>query len=249
MRSLKLTLAYDGTAYAGWQVQVNQPTVQASLEQAIAKVTGASIRTHASGRTDAGVHALGQVVSLETASPLSVDVLQRAINAELPDDIVARSVVEAPHGFHARRDAVKKRYRYQIHDGPTPDVFGRRYVWHLPRRLQHQAMHRAAQGLVGLHDFCSFETRGAERATSVRTVSTICVRRSPVENGDRVMVEVEADGFLYNMVRAIVGTLVQVGRSAKPEHWPTEVLRAKNRKLAGPTAPAHGLFLVEVTYK
>jgi tRNA pseudouridine38-40 synthase len=245
MRTIKLTLAYDGTGYAGWQVQSDRPTVQSTLEAAIEKITGQRSRTIASGRTDAGVHALGQVVGFRTDTHLSPEVLARALNAELPRDIAVLEAAEVAEGFHPIRDVVRKRYRYVLHDGPVRDVFRRAYCWHYcGGRLDADAMHRAAQTLLGQHDFSSFETAGAERGTSVRTVSDIFARRS----GDWITVEVEADGFLYNMVRAIVGTLVEVGRGARPESWVGEVLEAADRSAAGPTAPPQGLFLVQVDY-
>ena len=248
MRTLKLTLAYDGTAYAGWQFQPRQPTLQETLERTLKKITGEDIRTIASGRTDAGVHARGQVVGLTTMSELSNAILQRALNAELPDDIAVLWVADAPPGFHPTRDAIRKRYRYQIHDGPVRDVFARRFVWHYRSRLDDRAMHRAAQGLAGKHDFSSFEASGAERATSVRTITHIAVVRGEGDESDRLHLDVEADGFLYNMVRSIVGTLVEVGRGARPETWPAEVLRACDRSCAGPTVPAQGLCLMSVDY-
>lgn len=271
MRTIKLVIAYDGTNYAGWQVQADRMTVQAALEEAIRKVTGQEVRVLASGRTDAGVHALRQVVGLRIDTGLSVDVLRRALNAELPRDIAVIEASEAPDGFHAIRDAVRKRYRYVIHDGPVRVVFRRRYCWHYNcGRLDAEAMNRAAKALLGKHDFSSFQTGGAERESSVRTISSITVER--VEDGtcgfeispgqgrhttlrqgragrcDWIVLEVEADGFLYNMVRTIVGTLVEVGRGVQPEYWPAEVIRAANRPAAGPTAPPQGLFLVQVDY-
>lgn len=267
MRTLKLTIAYDGAAYAGWQSQLDKPTVQSTLEEALARVTGERVRVLASGRTDAGVHALGQVVGLRTNSPLSTDVLLRALNANLPEDIVVREVAKAPDGFHAIRDALRKRYRYVIHDGPLRSVFLRRYAWHYAYgRLNDEAMRRAASALLGTHDFSSFQSSGAERATSVRTIYEIRVERGraghhmlffPFESTDDegragrrdfMTIEVEADGFLYNMVRTIVGTLVQVGRGKQPESWLGEVLRAADRRAAGPTAPPQGLMLVHVEY-
>ncbi len=248
MRSLKLTLSYDGTRYAGWQVQPDQPTVQLALERALTKITGETIRTCASGRTDAGVHALAQVVSLETDSKLSTDVLRRALCAELPEDVAVLAVEEAAEGFHAIRDATAKRYRYEIDDGPVRDVFRRQYTWQHPGRLNAEAMHVAGQALVGKHDFASFQSSGSDRATTVRTVSELFVRRGEGEGADRITTEVAADGFLYNMVRAIVGTLVEVGRGAQGESWPAEVLAASDRRRAGPTAPPQGLTLVRVGY-
>ncbi len=258
MPTFRLTLAYDGTAYAGWQVQPGCQTIQEALEGAIEKVTGQQVRVLASGRTDAGVHALGQVVGARIDTDLSTDVLQRALNAELPQDIAILAVEEVAEGFHAIRDALRKRYRYVIHDGPVRDVFRRPYCWHYRGgRLDVEAMDRAAKALLGKHDFSSFETSGAERESSVRIITDISAKRGSDIRGtrgragdpdDSVVVEVEADGFLYNMVRAIVGTLVEVGRGAQPETWPGEVLRATDRSTAGPTAPPQGLFLVCVEY-
>ncbi len=248
MRFLKLTLAYDGTAYKGWQIQPGQPTVQGTLEHALERVTGQTIRAVASGRTDSGVHALGQVVSCAIDCQLATEQLCRAINANLPRDMRVLQVEEAPWGFHAVRSAIGKCYRYLIQDGPVPDVFTRHYSWFVPVRLDEQAMHRAAQALVGTHDFSSFEAAGAPRRSTVRTVTELTVRR---ESGDRtgpVSVQIEANGFLYNMVRNIVGTLVEVGKGRQPESWPEHVLAGKDRRQAGRTAPACGLFLVHVKY-
>jgi tRNA pseudouridine38-40 synthase len=249
MRCIKLTLAYDGTAYAGWQVQVGESTVQGTLETAIQKITGQASRLLASGRTDAGVHALGQVAAFRTQSLLPADVLQRALNAELPHDVAVLAVEEVPGSFHPIRDAHRKRYRYVIHDGPVRDVFRRNYCWqYVHGRLDAQAMQRATAPLLGRHDFSSFQTSGAPRRHSVRNVFDLSVRRGRGEEQDLLCLEIEADGFLYNMVRAIVGTLVEVGRGARGEDWPAQVLQAADRRAAGPTAPPQGLFLVCVTY-
>ncbi len=183
MRTLKLTLAYDGTAYAGWQSQLGKPTVQDTLEHAIAKVTGQRLRVMASGRTDAGVHALGQVVGFRTDSALPPEVLVRALNATLPHDIAVLEAVEVPEGFHATHHAVRKRYRYLIYDGAIRDVFQRHFVWHYSYgRLDAAAMHRAAAALVGRHDFRSFQSSGAERKSSVRTISDLHVERGRASN-------------------------------------------------------------------
>lgn len=248
MRTLKLTLAYDGTAYAGWQLQLHQRTLQGELEAALRRITGEVIRVAVSGRTDAGVHALGQVVSFSCQSEISAETLQRALNAELPRDMAVLEAVDAAPGFHATRDALRKRYRYVIHDGRVPDVFRRQYAWHLYERLDAAAMHRAAQAWRGTHDFASFESRGPQRTTSVRTVFELGVARGGSETPDLVMYEVEADGFLYNMVRAMVGTLVEIGRGQRPERWAADVLAARSRRAAGMTAPPQGLFLLWVQY-
>jgi tRNA pseudouridine38-40 synthase len=249
MRTLKLTLAYDGAAYCGWQRQPGAPTVQGAIEDALARITGARPLTVGAGRTDAGVHALGQVASFETHSPLETAVIGRALNGVLPDDIVVLGVAEAPAGFSARRDARSKRYRYVLHDGPLPDVFRRRYCWHDRRRLDAAAMHEAAQALVGEHDFASFQSAGSPRRSTVRRVLELTVRRREPPDEHFVDVEIEADGFLYNMVRAIVGTLVEVARGRRDADWPTQVLAARDRSAAGTTAPPQGLFLVRVTFQ
>jgi tRNA pseudouridine38-40 synthase len=249
MRTIKLTLAYDGTDFAGWQTQETGRTVQQALEEALEKITSVRPSTLASGRTDSGVHALGQVASFCTESRLPLDVLQRALNAELPRTIAVLDASEVQTGFHATYDAVKKRYRYVLHDGPVRDVISLRYAWHFGHgRLDVEAMQRAAVALVGTHDFSSYETTGAPRKTSVRTVYDLSIERCTGDRADFVNVEIEANGFLYNMVRTIVGTLVDVGRGARPESWPGEVLAACDRRRAGRTAPPQGLFLVCVQY-
>jgi tRNA pseudouridine38-40 synthase len=243
-RWLKLTIAYDGTNYAGWQIQPTLPTVQAAIETAWHEITREQTRVMSAGRTDAGVHALGQVVSLATDSPLSTVDLHRGLNAVLPEDVAIVALEEAPENFHATYDAKRKTYRYQIHNGRTPDVFNRRFVWHYPQPLDAEKMHAAAQALVGKHDFASFESAGSERPDSIRTLFAVDVTR----DADRITIEVTGDGFLYNMVRAIVGTLVEVGKGARDVSWPAEVLAACDRRDAGQTAPPHGLFLLCVEY-
>jgi tRNA pseudouridine38-40 synthase len=249
VRFFRVTLSYDGTAYAGWQVQADARTIQAEVERALQAVTGRGVRVVASGRTDAGVHALGQVISFACETRLPAPTLGRALDANLPADILVMEACEAPHGFHAIRDAIGKRYRYVIQDGSQRDVFARAYAWHVPQRLDVAAMSEAARSLVGRHDFSSFEASGSRRASSVRTISELVVQRRPGDHLERMVIEVEADGFLYNMVRNIVGTLVEVGRAKRPVSWPSEVLAARDRRRAGMTAPSHGLFLLRVWYK
>jgi len=248
MQSLLLTLAYEGTDYAGWQVQPGRRTVQGELQRALAAITGAPSRVIGSGRTDAGVHALGQAAAFQTSSTFAPEVFQRALNALLPRDIAVLQAAAVAPDFHPIRDAIKKRYRYVVRDGPVRDVFARRHAWHYRQRLDADAMGRAAAHLLGRHDFSSFETAGAPRPDRIRCVSEIFVRRSSSGGRDQIILEVEADGFLYNMVRAIVGTLVEVGRGARKPAWVADVLAATDRGAAGPTAPPQGLFLVEVKY-
>jgi tRNA pseudouridine38-40 synthase len=246
MRNLKLTLSYDGTDFNGWQTQPGYRTVQETLEAAIAKITGAErVRANASGRTDAGVHAVGQVVNFYSNTQLPADVLVRAINANLPGDVVVTAAADVPQAFDANRDARRKLYRYVIHDGPVPSPFLRRYACQSRHPLHAEAMRRAAEPLKGRHDFHSFETDWPNRMSSVRTITHLAVNRF----GDWIWIDVEADGFLYNMVRAIAGTLMNVGRGYWPEGRVAEILQAEDRTLAGPTAPAQGLFLMRVGYE
>jgi tRNA pseudouridine38-40 synthase len=245
MRNIKLTLSYDGTDFSGWQTQPGFRTIQETLEQALVKLTGADrARVNASGRTDAGVHALGQVVNFYTTAQHAPVVFVRALNAHLPQDIVIREAADVPHAFDANHDAKRKLYRYVIHDGLVPDLFLRRYYAQSRHKLNAEAMRRAAEPLKGRHDFHSFETDWPNRMSSVRTITHLCVNRF----NDWLWIDVEADGFLYNMVRAIAGTLINVGRGYWPESQVAEILQAEDRVQAGPTAPAQGLFLVRVTY-
>ena len=248
MTTFRLTLAYDGSEFAGWQRQPGKRTIQGELEETLGRITGQRPKCTASGRTDAGVHALGQVVSFASDTNLAPEVLTKALNAELPEDMLVFDVAVAPAGFHALRDALRKRYRYVIEDGRIRDLFDRRHVWHIYRRLDIEAMAAAAVPLVGTHDFASYETTGSPRLTTVRTVFDLLVERRAAERTERVIIEVEADGFLYNMVRNIVGTLVQVGKGKESPNWPAEVLAQRDRTKAGMTAPAQGLFLVGVEY-
>lgn len=271
-RWLKLTVAYDGAAYAGWQVQPDKPTVQGVFEAAWHQITQEPVRVTAAGRTDAGVHALGQVVGLSTESRLPNEDLQRALNAVLPEDVAVRTVEDAREGFHATYDALGKRYRYQIYNSRVRSVVDRHYTWHYPHLLDAAAMHRAGQALVGRHDFSSFESAGSERPDSVRTIHELTVAHGvgtllrpetvttdssgqsqkspdPFRASDHITIEIAGDGFLYNMVRTIVGTLVEVGRGTRDHDWLAAVLAARDRRRAGQTAPPHGLFLVNVVYE
>lgn len=245
MRNFKATLSYDGSAFHGWQTQPGLRTVQQTLEDALQRLFSQErVRVNASGRTDTGVHAVGQVVNFLSTTRIPTDRLRPAINAHLPEDVLVRSVAEVPLDFDANRDAVRKMYRYVLHDGEVPDLFWRRFCWHTRVRLDAAAMSRAAAPLRGTHDFRCFETEWPNRASSVRTVTHLAVNRF----GDWLWLDVEADGFLYNMVRAIAGSLVDVGRGYRPEAWLADVLNAGDRAQAGPTAPAQGLFLLRVTY-
>jgi tRNA pseudouridine38-40 synthase len=245
MRNIKLTLCYDGTDFHGWQRQPGLRTVQQSLEEAIYELTECETGTTASSRTDAGVHALGQVVHFLTASRHSTETFQRGLNALLPPDIKVLDAQEKPQAFHATFDATSKRYRYVVDNGRFASPFQLRYSWHVYSALDEAAMDRAGQLLLGRHDFRSFETDWPNRLSSVRTIFDLKVARSE----SFVTIEVEADGFLYNMVRSIAGTLKLVGSGKRSEAWVGDVLAAERRVEAGPTAPPQGLFLVRVNHK
>lgn len=250
-RTFKLTIAYDGTDFAGWQVQPGENTIQSMLERALLRVTNDQIRVIGSGRTDSGVHALAQVASCTLPRWRdSCDHLARALNANLPDTIVVTEALDAPDDFHAIRDAIGKRYRYQLQVGGRRDPFEYRYRWHLHGGFDIDRMRAAADRFVGQHDFASFQASGSDRRTTIRDVRACELSQHQVSCPDvlRLAIEVEADGFLYNMVRNIVGTLVEVGRGKQPPEWIDEVIAARDRDAAGQTAPAKGLFLLRVDY-
>jgi tRNA pseudouridine38-40 synthase len=248
MRHLKLVIAYDGTDYCGWQVQTNGISIQQRLEEGWQSVTGEKIRITASGRTDSGVHALAQVCSLKTESELSHNRLVRALNAETPFDISVLRVEAAPEGFHAIRDAVQKTYDYHLQFGRILDPLRLRYCWFVPGELDGEAMRQAARFLTGEQDFASFESAGAERSSTIRTVMELEILEETVHGFPGLRVRITANGFLYNMVRNIVGTLVRVGKKTNDIEWVRWVREQKDRKCAGQTAPAHGLFLDHVVY-
>lgn len=248
MRTLRLTLAYDGTRYAGWQRQQGQRvrTVQGELEHALHRILGARVSAVASGRTDAGAHALAQVVHVRTPSRMPSGRLRQALNYHLPPDIAVLTVADAPPAFHAQRSAIRKRYRYRVFTGPVVPPFIRPYVHHVRVRLHLARMRREAAALRGRHDFRAFARRsGAGRASTVRTIFRVALRRQ----GPELRLEVEGNGFLHTMVRSVVGTLLDVGRGRLSPGTVSRMLATGNRALAGQTAPAKGLALVSVTYR
>lgn len=244
MRTLKITLAYDGTRFVGWQRQADGESIQGLLEDALAKFEGGPVTAHGAGRTDAGVHAVGQVASARVAFTHDPGTLTRALNAYLPPEIRVLAVEDADERFHARFSATSKTYRYQIRNTQVGDPFDRSFVWHLPEPLSLEAMTRAAALLVGTHDFLAFRSVGSEIATSVRTVT-----RSEWRHREGLLTyEICGDGFLRHMVRAIVGTLVEIGRGWRQPEEIEALLTGGTRAQAGATAPPHGLFLVSVDY-
>lgn len=241
----KLILEYDGTNYHGWQLQKNAVTLQGMVEAVLARLCGEPIRVRVAGRTDTGVHALGQVVSFKSEKVKELHRLQRALNALLPPDIVVRQVEPVSDTFNPRRDALSRTYRYQIWNQPWPSAIWARYSWHVSFPLDHDAMNQAAALLVGDHDFSSFQGSDWIEHTPHRTVLRSTVRY----DGDFLIYDVEARSFLRHMVRNIVGTLVDVGRGALSVAGFADVLAARDRTRAGINAPPQGLFLMEVKYE
>jgi len=245
MANFKLIIEYDGTAYCGWQYQADAPTIQATIETALSVMTRETIRVIGSGRTDAGVHALGQTAHFHTRAAISPRGFQAGLNSLLPDDIVIRACDPAPDDFHARFSARHKTYRYLIRNQPLPAAIGRQYAWHIRKKLDVAAMKTAAHHIIGAHDFKSFEGSGSPRADTIRTVLSADISQTPT--GD-VTFTIIATGFLRYMVRNLTGTLVDVGLvKISPDDFKS-VLEARNRNLAGATAPPHGLCLVSVSY-
>jgi tRNA pseudouridine38-40 synthase len=254
MRRLKLEIAYDGTRYNGWQRQADAPSIQETLEKVLKNITGEKIAVTGSGRTDAGVHALKQVAAFSTDSTLTPDVFFRALNGHLPDDIRILSAEEVPMTFHPIRDAISKRYRYLMDDQRPFCPITRNYCWIYREPLDVPTMQAAAEYLRGEHDFACFQTQGSPKATTIRTISDVSVQRIAASQllPSLIQIEVEANGFLYNMMRTIAGTLALLGAEGRrgrscPDQM-KEIIESRNRSLAGPTAPPHGLYLVNVVY-
>ncbi|NIS59169.1 MAG: tRNA pseudouridine(38-40) synthase TruA [Proteobacteria bacterium] len=244
MRNIKLTLEYDGTGYHGWQIQPNVKTIQGTVEGKLAHITGEPVRLFASGRTDTGVHAMGQVAHFKTQSSLDVLSFLKALNSLLPEDIRVKDVEEVDEAFHARFGAKGKVYEYRIFNGELPSPFHRHYSWFVPGKLDLANMRKAAMKLRGRHDFSSFCSAGSDHSSRIREIYAIDVGM----RGDLVIIEVEANGFLKQMVRNIVGTLVEVGRRKLTPSQFADILEARDRRRAGLAAPAQGLFLVRVNY-
>jgi len=244
-KNFKIVIEYDGSAYHGWQRQKKERTVQQEIEAALATMTGQAVAVIGSGRTDAGVHALGQTANFCCRTGLGAAEFERGLNSLLPEDIVIVSCRRAAEDFHARYHALSKRYHYKILNRPIRAAIGRQYAWFIRRHLDTAAMRRAIPAIVGCHDFKAFEGAGSPRADSTRHV--MAARLMEGLRGELIF-EIEADGFLRFMVRNIVGTLVDVGRGKITPAGFQDILESRNRARAGATAPAHGLFLVEVKY-
>ena len=243
-RRLKLLLEYNGTRYHGWQWQPNAVTIQGTLEACLARLTNGPVRLHAAGRTDAGVHALGQVAHFDTASTIAIAALVRGANSLLPDDIVVCQAVEVPAAFHARYAARRKTYAYMVHNHSIPSALRAPYAWHVPQALDLPAMRAAASVLVGQHDFSAFRAASCTARSPWRHLFRLRITR----HAARLVFVLCADGFLQHMARNIVGTLVAIGRGQIVADAMPTILHRGQRQYAGPTAPAHGLFLVRVVY-
>ena len=262
MPTFKISVAYDGTDYVGWQRQANGVSIQALIEEALRALDGRDVTVAGAGRTDAGVHALGQVAAFTLARELAPDALVRALNAHLPPDVRVLGADEAPPSFHPRFGARAKTYRYQLWNRDVLSPFERAYAWHVPGPLDVEAMRAAARLLEGRHDFAAFQATGSSVATTEREISVSrivdcglrtaeeCATESAIRSPQSAMItyEVSGSGFLRHMVRIIVGSLVEVGRGRRPVEWISTLLASRDRTAAGPTAPPQGLFLVRVEY-
>lgn len=244
-RNITLTIEYDGTDFSGWQRQPRRRSVQGDIERAIAAVTGERVDLVGAGRTDAGVHALGQVANFVTTGRIRVDRVPAALNAHLPDTIRILEAADVPAGFHARFSAVGRTYRYVILNRPAPSAILRRHAWHVPEELDVDAMRREAVTLVGRHPFTAFRGVGSGERSTVCDLRTAEV----VRKGDMVILTFEADRFLRHMVRLITGTLARVGLGKMPAGAVGRILAGEENQRSGPRAPAQGLFLVKVTYQ
>jgi tRNA pseudouridine38-40 synthase len=283
MRNIKLTLQYDGTNYNGWQIQAscvrrqalsvmrqassverqafgikdwkNIITIQGVLQEAVKKITDEDVKVIGAGRTDAGVHAIGQVASFKTSSGLSADVIKRALNANLPDDIRIVDACDAGLSFHPRYDAKRKTYVYVVSNSHIISPFLYRYAWKIPHKLNFEEMKHASGFLKDRHDFSAFRASGCGAKNPMRTVFNISMERLDTIHfmdilfpGNFLKVSIEADAFLRHMVRNIVGTIVEIGKGKMESEEIREIIDSKDRRLAGPTAPARGLFLEKVRY-
>ncbi|HDQ03272.1 MAG TPA: tRNA pseudouridine(38-40) synthase TruA [Deltaproteobacteria bacterium] len=245
MRNFKMVVEYDGSAYRGWQRQKNGVSIQQVLEEAIKKITGQKVSVIGSGRTDAGVHALNQVASFRCATKLPLNNIFRGMNSVLPEDIVVKEMEEVPYEFHAQRDVKSKIYVYKICNQKLRPALGRNYSWFVRFDLDLPKMRQAAKYLTGKHDFSCFCATGTDVQDRVRTIMNIKIKN---EGEGNIEIIVEAKGFLKYMVRNIIGTLVEVGRGKRQPEDMKKIIASRDRKIAGATAPAHGLFLQEVKY-
>ncbi|MEW6067340.1 MAG: tRNA pseudouridine(38-40) synthase TruA [Nitrospirota bacterium] len=255
MKKIRLLIEYDGTSYQGWQIQKKGDTIQGILEDRIQKITGRHSRVIGASRTDGGVHALGQVAAFRTGSHLKPEIIKRALNALLPYDIRILDASEVEDSFHPRYSAVKKTYFYIIGNQRESSVFLYRYAWFIQQPLEIKSIIEAAQILIGMHDFSCFMGTGSSVKNPVREIFSLSIKKvNKIDfmtkgiKGNFIKINVEANGFLRHMVRNIVGTLVEIGRGRLAVQKMSEILKSQDRRCAGPTAPANGLFLEKINY-
>lgn len=244
LRNIKMVVAYEGTNYAGFQRQLNGPTIQGIIEDKLGMILDSEITLNGAGRTDSGVHANGQIVNFKTVNQLQTIKIQKALNSLLPEDILIRSVEEKPLDFHARYSAKNKTYSYTIYNDQLRPLFNRNFVYHYRHQLDPERMKQAADLLLGRHDFKSFQATGSTVVNTIRTIRFIQLN----QHGPLIKIIINADGFLYHMVRNIVGSLILVGNGKLSVEGFRNLIEKKDRSLAGPTAPAKGLCLEEVFY-
>lgn len=244
MRNIKLIIEYDGKGFNGWQKQPDKLNIQGEIERAIEQITGETVDLIASGRTDAGVHSLGQTANFKTDSNIPIEKFAKAINSQLKKSIVIKSAEEVDENFHSRYSVKSKTYRYIINNSENGTAIYRNLEYHFPIKLDYEKMNEAAKFFIGEHDFKAFKASGTSSKSSVRKIIDASVKK---EN-ERIIIEVTGTGFLYNMVRIISGTLLEVGEGKIKPSDITKIIESKDRKNAGKTLPAHGLYLLKVEY-
>lgn len=245
MKNIRLSIQYDGTDYHGWQIQKNAVSIQEIIEKALSDLTGENIRVTGCGRTDSGVHALSYTCNFFSQTRIPAEKIPFALNHRLPDDIICKNAVCVSELFHSKNSAVSKTYIYKIYNADFPDVFSQKYSWHIKGGLNVENMKKAAQHFIGEHDFIGFASTGFSVKTTVRTIYSLDIDT----DGNNIIISVTGNGFLYNMVRIIAGTLVFVGQGKINHDDIPAIINSKDRTRAGITAPANGLFLKEVFYE
>lgn len=244
MRNIKLIIEYDGKKFGGWQKQPTKLNIQGEIEQAIKEITGEEIELNASGRTDSGVHSLGQVANFKTNSSIEIERMAIAINSKLKKSILIKSAEEVEDNFHARYSCKGKKYRYVINNSKVGTAIYRELEFHIPQKLNVKKMKEAIKYFEGEHDFKGFKASGTSSKSSIRTIYKAEVK----QDGERIIIELTGNGFMYNMVRIIAGTIVEVGLGKISPDEIQRIIESKDRNKAGKTLPAHGLYLVEVYY-
>ena len=246
MRNIRITIEYDGKNFAGWQAQPNKESIQQSIEDSIFEITGERVELVGSGRTDAGVHALGQVANFHTNSKIEIEKVPYAINSKLPKSIVVHKAEEVEDRFHSRYNCKQKTYRYVINNSEFPSALNRYREYHMPYKLDFDEMKEAIKKFEGEHDFKAFKSSGGkDKKTTVRTLTRCEIKKE----GTKIIIELTGNGFLYNMVRIISGTIVDVGLGKIKASEISGIIESKDRRKAGKTLPPHGLYLVEVKYE